>query len=255
MTGPAIPVLLYHAVCTDPSGWIAPFAVTPDTFRRHLDLVVASGRTAMTVSGLRTVLETGEPAPHRPVVVTFDDGFADTADFAAPLLTDLGLPATVFLTTGFVDGTSPGGDRMMSWSAASELAAAGHEIGGHSVRHPELDTLRSAAAREEISTCRHQLQDRLAGPVHSFAYPHGYSSPAVRRLVAAAGYRSACAVKNAFSHPADPAFAIARLMITRHTTEGTVAGWLAGRGAPLARRTDRLATHGWRTYRRIRSRT
>ena len=43
-----IPILRYHSVSADPAAWIAPYAVTPATFARHVDLITVSGRTAMT---------------------------------------------------------------------------------------------------------------------------------------------------------------------------------------------------------------
>ncbi len=246
-----IPILLYHAVRADPSGWIAPFTVPPAVFARQVALIADCGRTPLTVSGLRDALAAGRP-PDRPVVVTFDDGFADTADTAAPLLADVGIAATIYLTTGFLGTTSPGGDPMLSWAAASDLAAAGHEIGAHSISHPHLDILPQAEAREEIVASRARLQDGLGLAVRTFAYPHGYSSPAVRRLVLVAGYDSACAVKNAHSHPADPSYTLARLTVTARTSDDTFRSWLTGTGVAVARPRDGVTTRAWRIYRRAR---
>ena len=248
-----IPVLLYHSVGEHPSGWIAPFTVSRATFERHLDLVVASGRTPVTVSMLRDGVGGLIPLPPRPVVITFDDGFADTLTAAAPVLGRHGVVATVYLTSGFMAGRSPGGDRMLDWSQADELAQQGHEIGAHSVTHPQLDTLSPMDVWRETRVCKQVLEDRLGTAIRSFAYPHGYSSPKVRQLVAAAGYDSACAVKNALSSVADPPLSVARLMLTARTSDDTVRQWLAGEGARLGRRDGRAATRAWRTYRRTRS--
>jgi hypothetical protein len=78
----AIPILRYHSVSTDPAGWIAPLSVSPATFADHVDLIAASGRTAMTVSELSAALTGRRPLPRRPIVITFDDGFADFHDHA-----------------------------------------------------------------------------------------------------------------------------------------------------------------------------
>jgi peptidoglycan/xylan/chitin deacetylase (PgdA/CDA1 family) len=245
-----IPILLYHSVSDDPSPWIAPFTVTPDTFGRQLELIRAAGHEPLTVSGLRTALGRQPDLPSRPVVITFDDGFADTLDVAAPLLAAHGIPATIYLTTGFLGHRSPGGDRMLSWSAAAELGALGHELGAHSVSHPQLDTIDLDSAWQEISGSRLELEQRLSSPVLSFAYPHGYSTAAVRRLVAKAGYESACSVKNALSPYDDPPYEIARLTVTSSTTDEILLDWLAGR-ARIAVPGDRLAAKVWRTYRRV----
>lgn len=249
----AIPVLLYHAVTREPSNWIAPYAVTPDDFARQLDLVVASGRTALTIEELRLGLSGELAMPERPVAITFDDGFADNLDIAAPLLDQRRLPSTVYVTTGFVGGTSPGGDKMLGWSGAEALAAAGHQIGAHSVTHRELDTLPLAALRREVVASRFDLQDRLGLPIHSFAYPHGHHSSTVVREVEAAGFESACAVKNALSHHQDSPYAIARLTVGASTPDQHFQQWLDGRGAPLSWPGEHLVTRGWRCYRRIRS--
>ncbi len=243
-----VPILLYHSVSRTPSVWIEQFTVTPQTFSRHLQLIRAAGLNAITLTALRTALAQRQ-LPAKPVVITFDDGFADTLEAAAPLLLAHDFPATVYVTTGFVCGRSPGGDRMLSWSGIRELAVLGHEIGAHSVTHPELDTLRPAAVWNEVTHCRRDLEQQLGQPIHSFAYPHGYSSPAVRRLVADAGYRSACSVKNALSPDCDPPFTIARLTVTRATTDETLTNWLAGQ-VRVARPRDLLTTKLWRLYRR-----
>ena len=72
-----IPVLLYHAVMEEPPGWIAEFTVTPGAFASQLDAIVDSGRTPVPISVLVDHLAGRGPLPERPVVLTFDDGFAD----------------------------------------------------------------------------------------------------------------------------------------------------------------------------------
>ncbi|MGX6608066.1 polysaccharide deacetylase family protein [Micromonosporaceae bacterium Da 78-11] len=248
-----IPVLLYHSVGRAPSSWVEPFTVAPEVFRRHLEIVAESGRQLLTVSELRLALDGRIAMPARPAVLTFDDGFADLLDVAAPLLARHAITASVYLTTGFVDGRSPGGDRMISWAGLRDLQAAGHEIGGHSVTHPQLDTLSTGAARREITACRDTLQDTLGRPVESFAYPHGYSDARVRRLVAAAGFTSACAVRDTHASRADPRYALSRLMIRRNTSTAELRGWLDGTRRPTARRHEGPAVRAWRSYRRTRA--
>jgi hypothetical protein len=104
----------------------------------------------------------------------------------------------------------------------------------------------------EIVQSRRELEDGLSEPVWSFAYPYGYHSPAVRLAVQAAGYSSACAVKNALSHEKDDVFGIARVLIERDTGVAALDALLDGRGWPLAWRGEHLRTRGWRAYRRVR---
>lgn len=248
----AIPILLYHSVADHPSEFIAPYTVSPATFGRHLDAVAATGATTLTVSGLLAALAEGS-LPERPVLVTFDDGYRDTLTVAAPALAERGMTSTLYVTTGVVGAESPGGDPMLTWSEIGELAALGHEIGAHSHTHPQLDTLSVAAMRREIQGSRTRLQDGTGLPVDSFAYPHGYSDARVRRVVRAAGFTSACSVKNALSSPSDPVFTLSRLMVMDTTTDEDLVGWLAGRGVPVGRADERLLTRGWRWWRRARA--
>ena len=252
-----VPILVYHSVCDHPSDWIAPFTVTPAMFEAHLDAIGEAGATPLTVSALVDALGCDPlELPERPVVVTFDDGFVDFREPALRAMMQRGICSTLYVTTGFVEsGVGPHGDRMLDWAALDELQASDVELGGHSHSHPHLDTLTRSRAAHEIRHCKALLEQRLRNPVRSFAYPHGYSSPGVRRIVREAGYDSACAVGNALSHSADDHFRLARLMVRSHTTSAHVAAWLTGEGAPLAERRERARTLGWRAYRRLGART
>ena len=254
-----IPILLYHSISLTPPPVIAPFTVTPSDFERQLDLVAAGGFSVLTVSAYANSLTGREPLPPRPLVITFDDGFADFYETALPALRERGLRATLYVPTALLRGSPEPvrlrslGDALLEWSQLRPLREAGVEIGAHSHTHPHLDTLSTAAARDEIVHSKGLLEDELGTEVDTFAYPNGYSSPRVRRLVMEAGFRSACAVKNAFSAPGDDVFTIARLTLTAATPLSRFRAWLAGDGAPDAPARERLQTRGWRAYRRARS--
>jgi peptidoglycan/xylan/chitin deacetylase (PgdA/CDA1 family) len=253
-----IPILLYHSVSTDPAPWIAPYTVTRKVFAHHLELIAASGRRALTVSQLRDALVGQTGLPPRPLLVTFDDGFADFAE-AAPMLAARGLPSTLYVTTGALRGRRPRCEPremalppapMLDWSQLAELTEQHVEIGAHTHTHPQLDVLRPAAAAQEIRRCKHLLEEALGHEVPSFAYPHGFHSAAVRRSVREAGYTSACAVMNALSSPTDHVLSLARLTVRANTTSQQITAWLAGRDAPVAPYPERLRTRGWRLYRK-----
>jgi len=91
-----IPILLYHSIADDPDPWIRRFAVTPRAFAAHLDLIAARGATTLTVSAYVDALARGPSAlPEAPVLITFDDGFADFRDAALPALLARGMAATL----------------------------------------------------------------------------------------------------------------------------------------------------------------
>jgi peptidoglycan/xylan/chitin deacetylase (PgdA/CDA1 family) len=253
-----IPILLYHSVSDDPDPWIRRFAVSPRTFARHLDLVTVQGGTTLTVSAFADALAHGPSAlPERPVLITFDDGFADFRDAALPALRARAMCATLYPATGFLGARSPGGARMLDWRDLAEIAWGGAsvEIGGHTHAHPQLDVVRAARARDEIVRCRALLADALGAAPRSFAYPHGHFTAAVRGMVRDAGFDSACAVRNAFSSPGDDRLALARLTVRADTPPERVEAWLHGRSAPVARRREAARTRAGRLARRVRAGT
>lgn len=249
MTRDTIPILLYHSVTDDPALEIRGFETPPATFRRHLDRLTAGGFTSLTVTQLAGHLRDGAASlPERPVVITFDDGWADFAG-AAEAMAERGLVATLYVTTGWLN--RPG---FLEAAQLPALTGLGMEIGAHSCTHPQLDTLRLDRLRSEISEPRRHLEDLLQHDVPSFAYPHGYSSATVRRLVRETGYSSAAAVRNSLSSPSDDLFNLARLTVLPTTVDGDIDRWLAGTGALVAPYPERFRTKGWRIARRGRSR-
>ena len=68
---------------------------------------------------------------------------------------------------------------MMDWPELCDVAGAGHEIGAHSLTHPELDVLARGVVGNEIRGSRAALAEGLGRPIRSFAYPHGYHSASV----------------------------------------------------------------------------
>ncbi|MFN8052392.1 MAG: polysaccharide deacetylase family protein [Acidimicrobiales bacterium] len=260
-----IPILLYHSVCADPPAWIAPFTVTPETFNRHLELVVASGRQALGISEFVeriTDPAPGEPFEHPPVVITFDDGFADFVTHAGPMMAARHLPSTLYVSTGSLRA-SPGRTpyaptetvlplaEMMRWDDLVEAESYGAEIGAHSHTHPQLDLLTADEAREEIRTSRDSLEQALGHRVRSFAYPHGHSTPRVRSIVANLGFDSGAGVRNRFSSAIDDPFNIARLTVRADTSDATLAAWLDGRSAPGASLLEAPKSMLGRTVRRM----
>ncbi|MFE3107073.1 polysaccharide deacetylase family protein [Kitasatospora indigofera] len=256
----AVPVFLYHSVSDDPPSWIAPFTVTPRVFREQLDRITDSGLSVVPLRRLVSALHGGPPLPPGSAVLTFDDGFADFYWTVAPVLADLGMPATLYVTVGAVHppGGQPTGSllppaRMLNWRQVTMLDAVGIEIGGHSQTHAQLDTVQARQCADEVVGSKRRLEEALGHEVTAFAYPHGYSSPGLRTKVRQAGWTSATAVGNRFSSNADDPMRISRLMVRNDTPPAVFDDWTAGRGAGLAPAPERLATKGWRTYRRLRA--
>jgi len=216
---PRIPILMYHSVSHSAAPRFRRFVVPPDTFARQMEFLRQNDYRALTVSQFIAQREQLTSSA-RIVVLTFDDGFADFYADALPILQQFGFAATLYVTTQFVGATSRWLTRegeatrsLLTWEQLATLARAGIEIGAHSHSHAALDTLAPRAAQQEIARPKEILEQRLGVSVTSFAYPFGYYTRAVKKMVQAAGYTSACAVKYTASSLRDDPFALARLLV------------------------------------------
>jgi len=252
-----VPILMYHQISAGPAA-ASRLAVPPGAFAAQLALLEAGGFTTLTASAFAAAAAGHGTLPARPVVLTFDDGFADFHREALPLLRTYGFTATVFVTTGWIDDAGlhaasrrPG--RMLSWTQILEASAAGVEIGAHSHLHPQLDQLTDAGLRRELGSSKALLEDRLGRRVPGMAYPFGYSNARVRRAVREAGHEYACVVGNAIAGPAGDPFALPRLTMTRSTSLTTFSEIVRGRRLPVIFMKDRSLTRGWAMVRRTRA--
>lgn len=251
-----VPILMYHSISDRPNAATAALAVRTGDFAEQLAYLSDSGFTPLTATELAGALNKNR-VPPKPIVITFDDGYADFHRNALPVLERLRFPATVFLTSGWVAdaGQEAAGrplDAMLSWSQARECAQSGVEIGGHSHSHPQLDQLPDAALRDELRRNKALLEERIGAPVATMAYPYGYSSPRVRREVYKAGYFAAYAVNNAIAADGHDMLAIPRLTVARHTSLARFRLAVEGSAVPLIYLRERLLTTGYAVVRRTR---
>jgi peptidoglycan/xylan/chitin deacetylase (PgdA/CDA1 family) len=262
--GQRVPALMYHEITTEP---LLPghLAVRPEIFAQHIGYLTGGDFTSLRASDLVRLRAHGELPPPKPVMLTFDDGFADVYDRALPLMADHGITATLYVTTGWIpgtrgpraDGKARGGGLpdagMLSWSQIQEIAGAGIEIGAHTQTHPELDQLGPDALRRELTDSKHELEDRLGMAVTGLSYPFGYSSRRVRGAARAAGYGSALAVGNRLIRRSDDEFALPRVTMGRSITLASFAQIVAAGRLPADYLRYRTLTAGWSVVRRARS--
>jgi peptidoglycan/xylan/chitin deacetylase (PgdA/CDA1 family) len=283
---PHATILLYHRVAReahDPWGQ----CVAPDRFAEHMALLAEA---AEVVPLARLPDAIGRRRPSRPLVaITFDDGYVDNLVAARPILERHGLPATVFLVSGWLGRTRPFwwdeltrlvfeppslpaalaltiGREAFRWQNAEGSRRALHDalwqhlwtlpdpiqqealerlaawtgvprpdadearpltpdealqlgegglitIGAHTVTHPPLDRLPSAARPAEIGGSKVALERLFGRPVEGFSFPHGARDAEANRLVRAAGFRRAYDSTARVALAGDDRLALPRLVV------------------------------------------
>ncbi|WP_353987882.1 polysaccharide deacetylase family protein [Ruicaihuangia caeni] len=155
-----------------------------------------AGVTAMAITlgaALGGITTAHAAAGHAPTVIanartvvslTFDDGWEGQAD-AGKVLDRHGVRGTFFVSSGVIG--RPG---YLTRTQLRQLSSAGHEIGGHSVSHPDLVTLDSEELARQICKDRSTLLS-WGFKVRSFAYPFARTNEQVERQAQSCGYNSA----------------------------------------------------------------
>ncbi|MHB8108759.1 MAG: polysaccharide deacetylase family protein [Syntrophorhabdaceae bacterium] len=199
-------VLMYHAVGSPVSGDIhGLFNMTPERFRQQMAMLseFAAGRVTQ-LSEL----------PRRGFAVTFDDGYRDNLECAAPILVNLSIPFTVFVTPEFV---LSGQAKYLSVAGLRELIAVpGASVGAHGYTHCWLTECDTHELQEELSHSRKWLEDVLGESVTMMSYPYGGIDKRIRSAVAAAGYRVAASSLFGTNLPSYDPLWLARTDIWKH---------------------------------------
>jgi len=185
-------------------------------FRRHFRVV--------SLRDLVGKLERGVEL-NRELAITFDDGYRDNFENAAPVLETLSLPATFFVVSGWMesDVVRPWDERhgrrysWMTWDDVRSLHRRGFEIGAHTRTHVDLGAVSETVAREEIFGARREIEAHLSAAVESFAYPFGRQhnlAGSNRDLVRAAGFRCCCSCFGGSLRPGSDPFHLSRVPIS-----------------------------------------
>lgn len=247
-----IPILMYHSISSTACAGFKPCTVSPEVFDTHLSYLKQHHYTSITVTQLSKAMGRGGIGlPPRPVVVTFDDGYADFYTAALPILQYYGYTATLYVATGYIGSTSrwlqypeERSRPMLTKNQLREISACGIECGAHTHTHPALDMVSLPTARDEIVRSKDVLEECIGQYVSSFAYPYGYCTPRLQEMVQICGFTSACAIRRAMSSLHDNPYALARLAIWSDTDiQALDIALLTGRGPLIASPVKRTRTH------------
>jgi peptidoglycan/xylan/chitin deacetylase (PgdA/CDA1 family) len=213
----AVPALMYHKLGPRPRGVrLKGLYVSEALFRRQL----AEWSAAKFQTGSVNVVGVKDGNPAKQFVLTFDDGFENVLRCGLEPMGSYGFTAMQFLVADLLGKTNEWEqregevtERLMDAKQVREWLAAGHEIGAHTCTHPHLTQVPLAQAREEIFASRQKLEDLFGVPVRHFCYPYGDWNPAVRDLVAEAGYETAVTTEAGVNQASADRFTLRRFTV------------------------------------------
>lgn len=180
--------LMYHYV-----GWLPPdpdrfrvdLTVSPTDFEEHLRFLRTGGYNTITTQDLWWALDQTKPLPPRPVLLTFDDGYADHYQVVLPLLRKYGMTGTFAITANLID--KPG---YMTRAQVRALADAGMDIVSHATDHVSVSKLPYPSQVYQLCTSRRILSEWTGRDIRHFVYPAGDWLPVPADALTNCGYLS-----------------------------------------------------------------
>jgi peptidoglycan/xylan/chitin deacetylase (PgdA/CDA1 family) len=206
-----VPILYYHYIRINPNprdrvgfGLSTP----PAAFRAQMQYLQDHGFHVISLHQAVMAIQNHSGLPSRPVVLTFDDGYADFFSAAVPILQSHGFTATSFVITGH-----------MGWGGymtPNQIVAAdgmGFTIGAHTVDHVALAAQAPARATWEIKQSKLTLEALLGHPVRDFAYPYGSFNLYDMAQAKSLGFETAVSTLSGTWHSAGQLFELSRVRI------------------------------------------
>jgi peptidoglycan/xylan/chitin deacetylase (PgdA/CDA1 family) len=180
--GPVMaPMLMYHHISVVPSS--SEYVTSLSQFKQQLNWLKEQGYETITVSELIEAIEYGKWLPHKPVILTFDDGYRDVYDNAYPIMQEIGYTGTMYVIE---ETLNTGGS--ITDEIIQELSTAGWEFGNHSATHAYLATTNNL--EDEVCGSRTRLIEKYNLPFDSFAYPYADKQERSIQAVIDCGYTS-----------------------------------------------------------------
>lgn len=185
-------VLIYHRVGARSS---LDVDLPIEEFAAQMEVLARNHHVVTLDAALELLERDSEPADGRdPVVITFDDGTADFADLAVPVLARFDLPATLYLATEFIDRRRafPNDGIPLSWSAIEDLGSTGLvTVGSHTHTHALLDRLPLDAVNDELDRADDLIEAHTGRRPRHFAFPKAVAGSTLADRAVRIRYRSA----------------------------------------------------------------
>jgi peptidoglycan/xylan/chitin deacetylase (PgdA/CDA1 family) len=220
-----VPVLMYHVINPPPPG--APFPglyVPAGEFAAQMGALKAAGWHAVTMDQLWAYWTRGVPlGPGKPVVLTFDNGYASQFTNAMPVLKRLGWVGDENIQLSGLPPSQGG----LSDTQVRGLLAAGWELDTQGISHADLITLDGSELHYQVATARQILQKRYGVPVNWFCYPSGHYNATVIAAVKAAGFLGSTTVIPGWASRTEDPYRLPRLRVLGGTSPAALLSQIA----------------------------
>jgi len=220
-----VPILMYHVINSPPAGAAyGELWVPAVTFAAQMHALRHRRFHAVTLGQVWDYWKRGIALPHKPVVLSFDDGYLSDYTKALPVLESLHWPGVLNLV---LHNLGPGG---LSRHMVGALIGAGWEVDSHTINHLDLTTLDAASLRHELVDSRRRIRRLFGVPARFFCYPAGRFDSTVEAALKRAGYDAATTELPGLARPDRP-FELARIRVNGTDSAAALVAKLAAAGA------------------------
>jgi peptidoglycan/xylan/chitin deacetylase (PgdA/CDA1 family) len=221
----AVPVLMYHVINPPPPGAPYPGLYVPaGEFAAQMRALKAAGWHAVTMDQLEAYWTRGVPlGPGKPIVLTFDNGYASQYTNALPILKKLGWVGDENIQLSGLPPSQGG----LSNDQVRGLLAAGWELDTQGISHADLITLDAAELHYQVATAREILRTRYGVAVNWFCYPSGHYDATVIAEVKAAGFVGSTTVIPGWAAPGEDPYRLPRLRVLGGTSPSALLEQIA----------------------------
>ena len=172
-----IPILLYHDFVTtvpdsDPDNF--NYINTPQSYEENIKVLLENGYTFISFQELNDANNGKISLPEKPILVTFDDGYASNYEYIFSILKKYNVKVSIFVVTDKI-GKEVDGKKYLSWEQCREMQDSGLvEIFSHSKRHIFYDKLPVRQIRDDVIESYKIIEEKLGSKnLKVFAYPYG----------------------------------------------------------------------------------
>lgn len=209
------PILMYHHIA-DVVGGNTLF-VPASEFKMEMTALKKAGYYTLSPKEAYRVLTTNEKPAEKIVWITFDDGYKNAQEAAAPILTELGMKGSFFIITGMI-----GDEDKMTQQALLEMKANPlMSLESHTVNHIDLQYATSGEASKQLTASKSYLDQVLQQNTSVICYPSGRYNDQTASVATQAGYQLGLTTHPGLASRADGLFALNRVRVSYGQTESS----------------------------------